>query len=61
MLLSARQGGEEKGVKFTLDISDANDHLQTDQSCSVSHEAGVCFITCHERFRQFFANGRSYN
>lgn len=67
MLLLARQEGgarerrDEKGAKFITDICDANGHLQIDQSFGVSHETRMCFIKCRERFRQPFANGRSYN
>lgn len=35
--------GEEKGVKFTTDIWDANDRQRTDQSSSVSPEAECVF------------------
>lgn len=67
MLLLARQERgawerrDEKGAKFIMDISDANDHLQIDQSFSMSHETRMCFIMCQEHFRQPFASGRSYN
>lgn len=44
-----------------MDISDANDHLEIDQSFSMSHETRMCFIMCQEHFRQPFANGSSYN
>lgn len=67
MLLLARQERDawkrrdEKGAKFMMDISDANDHLEIDQSFSMSHETRMCFIMCQEHFRQPFANGSSYN
>jgi len=44
-----------------MDVSDANDHLQIDQSFNMSHETRMRFINCQEHFRQPFANGGSYN
>lgn len=62
LLLARRErGAREEGAKPIAGVSDANDHLQIDESFGMSGGARMCFVMCQERFRPPFAHGRSHN